>query len=139
MNVLTTWSQRMLDKMRTIPDIHDANTDQQNRGLQLSLVVNRDAASRLGLSSHMMDDALYDAFGQRQVSTMYAALNQYHVVMEVDPRFQKDPSALQNIYVRSTNNMEVPLSAFAHFDNTNTTLSVNHQGQYTRSTKSRAK
>ncbi|MGI8744506.1 MAG: multidrug efflux RND transporter permease subunit [Bryobacteraceae bacterium] len=127
---LSAWSQRMLEKMRTIPDIHDANTDQQNKGLQLTLVVDRDTASRLGLSSQMIDDALYDAFGQRQVSTMYASLNQYHVVMEVDPRFQQNPEALKDIYVRSSNNVEVPLSAFAHFDRTNTTLSVNHQGQF---------
>jgi multidrug efflux pump len=130
LNDLTTWSQRLLDQMRTIPEIRDANTDLQSRGLQLKLVVDRDTASRLGLSSQQVDDALYDAFGQRQVSTMYTSLNQYHVVMEVDPKFQQDPAALKEIYVRSSAGGVVPLSAFAHYENSYTALAVNHQSQF---------
>jgi multidrug efflux pump len=127
---LNSWSQRLLEELRKLPEIRDANTDQQTQGLQLSLVIDRDTASRLGVSPQIIDDALYDAFGQRQVSTIYMPLNQYHVVMEVDPKFQQDPSALQDIYVRSSNNVQVPLSSFAHYENTNTTLAVNHQGPF---------
>jgi multidrug efflux pump len=129
-NELNDWSRRLLQRMRTIPEIRDPNTDQQNKGLELKLIIDRDTASRMGISSQMIDDSLYDAFGQRQVSTMYTPLNQYHVVMEVEPRFQNNPDALKDIYVRSTNGVEVPLSTFAHFEYINTTLSINHQGQF---------
>jgi multidrug efflux pump len=127
---LNYWSQRLLQELRKLPEIRDANTDQQTQGLQLSLVIDRDTASRLGVSPQLIDESLYDAFGQRQVSTIYMPLNQYHVVMEVDPRFQQNPTALKDIYVRSSNNVEVPLSSFAHYEYTNTTLAVNHQGQF---------
>jgi multidrug efflux pump subunit AcrB len=127
---LETWSQKLLARMRTLSGIRDANTDQQNKGLEARLIVDRDTAARLGLTTQMVDDALYDAFGQRNVSTMYTTLNQYFVVMEVDPRFQQDPSSLRGIYVRSSNGNEVPLSSFAHLQVTNTTLAVNHQGQF---------
>jgi multidrug efflux pump len=127
---LETWSQKLLARMRALPGIRDANTDQQNKGLEARLVVDRDTAARLGLNTQMVDDALYDAFGQRNVSTMYTTLNQYFVVMEVDPRFQQDPSSLRGIYVHSGNGNEVPLSSFAHLQVTNTTLAVNHQGQF---------
>jgi multidrug efflux pump len=127
---LTSWSRRLLDRMRTIPEIRDANTDLQSRGLQLMLVVDRDTASRLGLSTQEVDDALYDAFGQRQVSTMYSPLNQYHVVMEVAPRFQQDPGALNEIYARSSTGSVVPVGSFAHYENSYTSLAVNHQSQF---------
>jgi multidrug efflux pump len=130
LNDLTSWSQKLLQQIRGLPQITDANTDQQARGLQLSLKVDRDSAYRLGLSAQTVDNALYDAFGQRQVSTMYAALNQYHVVMEVDPKFQQNPDALKDIYVFSSTGAAVPLSAFAHFESTYTTLAVNHQGVF---------
>src|SRR3989442_1079364 len=97
---------------------------------QLSLVVDRDTAARLGLSAQLVDNALYDAFGQRQVSTMYTALNQYHVVMEVDPKYQQNPDALKDIHVFSNAGAPVPLSSFAHFERTYTTLNVNHQSQF---------
>ena len=116
--------------MRTLPDIRDANTDQQIHGLESRLVVDRDSASRLGLTQDAIDAALYDSFGQRDVSTMYTPLNQYFVVMEVDPRFQQGPDSLRAIYVRSSTGKEVPLSSFAHLEETNTTLAVNHQGQF---------
>ena len=93
-------------------------------------MIDRDTASRLGLTPQLIDNVLYDAFGQRQVSTMYEGINQYHVVMEVDPKFGQSPDALKNIYVPSTNGTEVPLSAFTHYEQTQTSLAVSHQGQF---------
>ncbi len=127
---LNDWSQRLLVAMRRIPQIRDANTDQQNRGLQTSLVIDRDSASRFGLNPTVIDNALYDSFGQRQVSTIYTPLNQYRVVMEVAPEFQQNPDSLRQIYIASSNGAQVPLSAFAHFEQTSTTLAVNHQSQF---------
>ena len=126
---LNTWSPRLLDKMKALPELRDVNTDQQVRGLQARLVIDRDTASRLGVSPQDLDNALYDAFGQRQVSTMYRPLNQYHVVMEVASQFQQTTEALQNIYVRSSGGSMVPLAAFTQFTPANTPLEVNHQGQ----------
>ena len=126
---LNTWSLRLLQKMRTLKELADQNSDQQDKGLQAKLVIDRDTASRLGITPQTLDNALYDAFGQRQVSTMYRPLNQYHVVMEVAPQFQQTPESLQNIYLRSTAGTPVPLSAFTHFEPSNTPLAVNHQGQ----------
>jgi multidrug efflux pump len=126
---LNTWSPRLLQKLRSLPELRDQNSDQQDKGLQAKLVIDRDTASRLGITPQTLDNALYDAFGQRQVSTMYRALNQYHVVMEVAPQFQQTPEALQNIYLRSTSGTAVPLAAFTHYEPSNTPLAVNHQGQ----------
>jgi multidrug efflux pump len=126
---LNNWAPRMLERMRRLPELRDQNSDQQDRGLQAKLVIDRDTASRLGITPQTLDNALYDAFGQRQVSTMYRALNQYHVVMEVAPQFQQTPEALQNIYLRSTSGTPVPLAAFTHYEPSNTPLAVNHQGQ----------
>ena len=106
------------------------NTDQQDKGLQAQLVIDRDTASRLGVAAQDIDNALYDAFGQRQVSTMYRPLNQYHVVMEVAPEFQQTTEALQNIYLRSSNGAPIPLAAFTHFTPSNIPLAVNHQSQF---------
>jgi multidrug efflux pump subunit AcrB len=127
---LNQWSGKLLERIRTLPGIRDANSDQQNKGLQSQLVIDRDTAARLGLTTQAIDEALYDSFGQRNVSTMFTALNQYFVVMEVDPRFQQDPAALRGIYIRSPAGSEVPLSAVARFELTNATLAVNHQGQF---------
>ncbi len=127
---LNNWAPRLLAKMRTMPELRDASTDQQDAGLEAQLVIDRDTASRLGITPQDVDNVLYDAFGQRQVSTMYKELNQYYVVMEVDPRYQRDPDALSNIYVRSSNGSQVPLSAISHFETRRTALAVNHQGQY---------
>jgi multidrug efflux pump len=127
---LSTWSGRLLDRMRTLPGIRDANTDQQSHGLQANVVIDRDSAARLGLDANTIDQALYDAFGQRNVSTMYTPLNQYFVVMEVDPQYQQDPDSLRGIYVHTSTGQEVPLSSFAHLEVSNTTLAVNHQGQF---------
>ena len=126
---LNTWAPRLLQKLRTLPELRDQNSDQQDKGLQAKLIIDRDTASRLGINPTTLDNALYDAFGQRQVSTMYRPLNQYHVVMEVAPQFQQTPEALQNIYLRSTTGAPVPLAAFTHYEPSNTPLAVNHQGQ----------
>jgi multidrug efflux pump len=126
---LNSFAPRLLAKLKALPELRDQNSDQQDKGLQAKLVVDRDTASRMGITAGTLDNALYDAFGQRQVSTMYRPLNQYHVVMEVAPQFQQTPEALQNIYLRSTTGTPVPLAAFTHFEPSNTPLAVNHQGQ----------
>ncbi len=131
---LNTWASKLLAKMRTMPQLRDVSTDQQDQGLEAQLVIDRDSASRLGITAQEIDNVLYDAFGQRQVSTMYTALNQYFVVMEVDPKYQRDPSSLGNIYIKSTNGTNVPLSQISHYESRRTTLAVNHQGQYPAST-----
>jgi multidrug efflux pump len=127
---LSSWTPKLQDKLRTLPELRDVNTDQQDRGLDAEVIIDRDTASRLGISPQDVDNALYDGFGQRQVSTIYRQLNQYHVVMEVDPRYQTSPAALQSVYVHSSTGHMVPLAAIAHFGPANTSLAVNHQGQF---------
>ncbi|MCK6501199.1 MAG: efflux RND transporter permease subunit, partial [Nitrospira sp.] len=127
---LNTWSPIVEAKLRTLPELVDVNSDQQDRGQQSLVVFDRATASRLGLSPQLIDDTLYDAFGQRQVSIMYTPLNQYHVVMEVAPQYWQNPAALHDIYVRAPNGGQVPLSAVTRYEPTNTILSVNHQGQF---------
>ncbi len=127
---LLQWAPRVADAMEKIPDIDDISSDQQTRGLQATLVVDRDTASRLGVSSQSIDSTLYDAFGQRQVSTIYTELNQYHVVMEVDEAFRDSTDAIRSLYVRSNKGDLVPLSSFTHYETKNTALAVNHQGQF---------
>jgi multidrug efflux pump len=126
---LNTWAPQVLQKLKALPQLRDQNSDQQDRGLEAKLVVDRDTASRMGITAATLDNALYDAFGQRQVSTMYRPLNQYHVVMEVAPQFQQTPEALQNIYLRSSTGAPIPLAAFTHYEPSNTALAVSHQGQ----------
>ncbi|HZC66954.1 MAG TPA: multidrug efflux RND transporter permease subunit [Candidatus Dormibacteraeota bacterium] len=125
---LSHWAPIMLERMEKIPELRDVNSDQQMKGLETSLVVDRDTASRLGVQVSDVDNTLNDAFGQRQVSVIYEGLNQYHVVLEVAPDAQQDPEALNSIYVPSNTGKLVPLSAFAHYQPSNTALSVNHQG-----------
>ncbi len=127
---LLYWAPLLESKLKQVRILQDVNTDLQNRGLATNLVIDRDTASRLGVSASAVDNILYDAFGQRQVSVMYEGINQYHVVMEVDPRFQQDPQALNNIYVPSSTGSPVPLSAFSHLGQGNTYLQVNHQGVF---------
>ncbi len=127
---LEDWAPKVLAAMRRMPSLRDVSTDQQDRGLQATLVVDRDTASRLGVPQQVIDNTLYDAFGQRQVSTMYTQLNEYHVVMEVDPRFQQSTDAIQQLYVRSSKGTPVPLTAFTHFERRTSALQVNHQGQF---------
>jgi multidrug efflux pump subunit AcrB len=116
--------------MRTLPELRDVSSDQQNHGLEAMVVIDRETASRLGIAPTTIDNTLYDAFGQRQVSVMYKAQNQYHVIMEVDPKYSQSPDSLKNIYVRSSQGMEVPLSAFAHFAPAETAIAIAHQGQF---------
>jgi multidrug efflux pump len=130
LNELNNWGPRLLQKMRSLQELRDVNTDQQDKGLQAQLVIDRDTAGRLGVAAQDIDNALYDAFGQRQVSTMYRPLNQYHVVMEVAPEFQQTTEALQNIYLRSSSGAPIPLAAFTHFTPSNMPLAVNHQSQF---------
>jgi multidrug efflux pump len=127
---LGVWSTKLMQSLRTSPELRDVASDQLNNGLAADLVIDRDSASRLGILPQNIDDTLYDAFGQRQVSTMFTQLNQYHVVLEVDPTFQQNPDSLRNIYVKSSNGTQVPLSAFTHFEPKSTTLAINHQGQF---------
>jgi multidrug efflux pump len=127
---LNAAAPRLLAKLRTLPELRDVATDQQNRGLQAALVVDRDTASRLGVPAQAVDDALYDAFGQRQVSTIFAERNQYRVVLEVEPAYQQNPGALDKVYVRSSTGAQVPLAGFAHFAPRTSPLQVNHQGQF---------
>jgi len=127
---LNEWAPRVLAKMRTLPLLTDLFTDQQDRGLEASLVIDRATAARLGISTAALDDTLYDAFGQRQVSTMYTQLNQYHVVLEVNSNFWQNPEGLKHIYVPSANRSLVPLSAFTHYTPSNAPLTVNHQGLF---------
>ena len=130
LNDLEQWAPRLEAKMRQMPRLRDIASDQQTRGLQATLVIDRDTASRLGISPSTIDNTLYDAFGQRQVSTIYTQLNQYHVVQEVDSTFRDSTDAIQGLYVRSSTGTQVPLSAFTHYETQNTALAVNHQGQF---------
>jgi len=125
---LAYWVPKFVQKLKTLPELRDVATDQLNDGLLATLTIDRDTASRLGILPADIDNTLYDAFGQRQVSTIFTQLNQYHVVMEVDPSFQQNPEALKNIYVRSSNGQQVPLSAFTRFEPGTTPLVINHQG-----------
>ncbi len=124
---LNAFAPQMLTRLRGIPGLRDVATDQQNRGLQASLTIDRDSASRMGILPRVIDDTLYDAFGQRQVSTIYKALNQYFVVLEVAPSFQQSPDALKGVYVRSSTGGQVPLAAITRFAPSTTPLAVNHQ------------
>ena len=125
---LNYWAPRILAKLRGLPELRDVNSDQQDKGLAADVVVDRDTASRLGITPAQVDAALYASFGQAQVSTMYKQLNQYHVVMEVDPKLLPGTDALKNTYVKSSTGVEVPLSSFARYEPSNTALQVNHQG-----------
>lgn len=127
---LLTWAPRLVQKLRTIPQVLDVNSDQQTRGLQQLIEYDRDTASRLGISTALIDNTLYDAFGQRPVSTMYANLNQYHVIMEVAPKYTRDPASLREIYIPAADGEPIPLSAIAHYGSTTAPLTVNHQGQF---------
>jgi len=151
---LAYWVPRFMDKLSAIPVVRDVASDQLNQGLLANLVIDRDTASRLGVLPSAIDNTLYDAFGQRQVSTIYTQLNQYRVVLEVDPAFQQDPDSLKDIYVASnsalqassgstanitgnaqtsvstTANAQVPLSAFTRFEPGSAVLALNHQGQF---------
>jgi multidrug efflux pump len=127
---LNEWAPKLLDKLKTLPLVLDANSDQQVHGLESRLIIDRATAARLGISPAAIDTTVYSAFGQRQVSTMYTGINQYHVVLEVLPEFQQNPASLNSIYVRATDGTPVPISTFTHLRTVLAPLTVNHQGQF---------
>jgi len=127
---LNQWAPKVLARLRALPQLRDVNSDQQTQGLMLNVDIDRDTAAKLGISQQVIDDTLYDAFGQRQVATMYTQLNQYRVVMEVKPQFQNSPDQLEKLYVRPATGDPVPLGALAKVSQSQTALSVNHQGQF---------
>ncbi len=127
---LAEWTPRVLDRLRALPELRDVASDQQEGGLLAHLVIDRDTASRFGIVPQAIDDTLYDAFGQRQVSTIFTQLNQYRVILEVAPRFQQDPESLKFLYVKSPTGAQVPLSAFVSVTPGTAPLAINHQGQF---------
>ena len=127
---LARLSSQLVDKLRTLPELRDVASDEQTGALQADIVIDRDTASRLGILPAQIDNTLYDAFGQRQVSTIFTQLNQYHVVLGVDPQFQQNPGSFKDLYVKSNNATQVPLSAFTQVHTSTTSLAVNHQGQF---------
>jgi multidrug efflux pump len=127
---LNTWTADLVDRLKGMPQITDISTDQENGGLGAQIDIDRLTAGRLGITPQTIDATLYDGFGQRQVSTMFTQLNQYHVVLEVDPQYQKSPKSLSDIYLPSSTGGAVPLSTFTHFEPQTAPLVVNHQGQF---------
>jgi multidrug efflux pump len=130
LELLNTWAPRLVRAMREMPELRDISSDQQNRGLSVPITIDRATASRLGVSTRAIDETLYDAFGQRQVSNIYSQLNQYHVVMELAPEYWQRPDALDNIYVRSRNGEQIPLAAVTQFRTGTGPIQVNHQGLF---------
>ncbi len=126
---LGVWTAKLVEQLKTLPQLRDVATDQQNQAAEERLVIDRDTAMRMGVSASAVDNTLYDAFGQRLISIMYTQLNQYHVVLEVDPQYRDNPDSLKDIYVPGTTG-QVPLSAIAHFETGAGALSLNHQGQF---------
>ena len=127
---LATYTRKMVAELSKQPELRDVASDLQDQGLGSELVIDRDTAARLGIAVADIDNTLYDAFGQRQVSTIFTQLNQYHVVMEVGQNFQTDPTTLANLYVKSANGTQVPLSNLAHWQQTRAQLAIGHQGQF---------
>jgi multidrug efflux pump len=132
--LLAEWGPKVLDRLGKLPEITDVSSDQQNSGLSENVVIDRDTASRLGLTAQAVDSALYDAFGQRQVSTMYKSINQYHVVLALEQKWWSSPEVLDKVYVQTPRGIEVPISAFAHWSEGVTPLAIPHQGQFPAST-----
>ncbi|MFI4938671.1 MAG: efflux RND transporter permease subunit, partial [Candidatus Berkiellales bacterium] len=136
LETLNTWVPKVMSRLEKLPILVDLNNDQLNLGLQSYVTIDRDTASRFGITASEIDNTLYDAFGQRQISVMYTTMNQYHVVMEVAPEYWQRPETLNDIYVTSSSGVQVPLSAFAKFEPSHTLIQVSHQGQYPAATLS---
>ncbi|HKD07328.1 MAG TPA: multidrug efflux RND transporter permease subunit [Bryobacteraceae bacterium] len=134
LDLLNQWAPRVLARLQVLPEIADVSSDLQNSGLSENVKVDRDTASRLGLTAQAVDSALYSAFGQRQVSTMYKSINQYHVVLALEQKWWSSPEVLSKVYVQTPRGIEVPISAFAHWSEGITPLSLPHQGQFPAST-----
>jgi multidrug efflux pump len=133
---LSEWGPKVLERLSQLPEIADISSDQQVSGLSSNVVIDRDTASRLGLTASSVDSALYDAFGQRQVSVMYKSINQYHVVLALEQQWWESPDFLNTIYVQTPKGLSVPLSTFTHFEQGITPISLPHQGQFPASTLS---
>ncbi len=127
---LGEWAPKFVAKLQELPQLRDVATDQQNAGLQMRVIIDRDMAARLGVTPQMIDDALYDAYGQRQISIMFTQLNQYRLVLEVKPKFRNAPRDLSEIYIRPPNSGVVPLSTFTRLEESTAPLTINHQGQF---------
>lgn len=127
---LNVWTPKLVQALSTLPELRDVSSDQQDKGLQAMVTIDRDTASRLGITPQLIDDTLYDAFGQRQVSTIFTQLNQYRVVQEVMPEYRQNPDKLKNIFIRSSGGGQVPLSAFTRIVETTGPLVISHQGQF---------
>jgi multidrug efflux pump len=136
LELLRTWTTRLQAALQSVPQLADVSVDQETRGLQATVVIDRPTAARLGITPDLIDTTLGNAFGQAVVSTIYTGRNQYRVVMEVDPRYAQSPEALKDVYIQTPAAGRVPLSAVARYEYTNTPLSVNHQGQFAASTVS---
>jgi multidrug efflux pump len=134
LEALRTWTVRLQNALMSVPQLADVSSDQETRGLQASLVIDRATASRMGVTPDLIDTTLGNAFGQSLVSTIYTERNQYRVVMEVDPRYAQGPEALKDVYLMTSSGSRVPLATVARYEFTNTPLSVNHQGQFAAST-----
>jgi multidrug efflux pump len=130
LNELTHWAPQLLNLMRKMPQLTDVNSDQQNNGLEANLVIDRPTASRIGITPQTLDNILYDAFGEREVAKTYTSMNQYFVVMEVNPIFWQNPNGLKEVYVPSSTGSPVPLSVFTHFQTSTAALTVNHSGVF---------
>jgi multidrug efflux pump len=135
-NTLAEWGPKVLERLIRLPEIADVSSDQQNSGLSSNVVIDRDTASRLGLTAQAVDSALYDAFGQRQVSVMYKSINQYHVVLALQQQWWEDPDFLKTIYVQTPKGTDVPLSTFTHFTQGTTPIRMAHQGEFPATTLS---
>jgi hydrophobe/amphiphile efflux-1 (HAE1) family protein len=127
---LNHWAPMVESEMRKLPQLEDLATDQQIAAAHIAIQIDRDAASRMGISPSLIDQTLYDAFGQRQIANIYTSTSQYKVILEVQPQYQNDPTALSKIYIPGPNGAKVPLSTFAHFVSKAEALSINHQGQF---------
>jgi multidrug efflux pump len=134
--LLSLWTGKMMERLRNEPAVRDLASDNQTEGLRATVEIDRDAAARYGITAQQIDDALYNAFGQRQVSTIFTQSNQYHVVLEVTPELQQDPSALERIRVPAADGSQVPLSSIARLTLGTAPLSINHQGQFPAATLS---
>ena len=127
---LAIWGPKFVSKLQSLPQLRDVASDQQNHGLQTRVVIDRDTGSRLGITPQVIDDALYDAFGQRQISIMFTQLNQYRLILEVKPEFKDDPRDVKEIYIRAGSGGMVPLSSFTRLEQGSNPLTINHQGQF---------
>jgi multidrug efflux pump len=130
LDALTHWAPILLTAMRKMPQLNEVNSDQQNSGLEARLDIDRPTASRLGITPQTIDNVLYDAFGEREIATMYMPMNQYYVIMEVNPTFWQNPEGLKEVYATSSAGVPIPLAAFTHFQTSTAALTVNHSGVF---------